>query len=194
MTWLDALQHWDAALFQLINSGMSNPLFDAMLPFCREKWFWAPVYLFVAVFSWANFKKKGLLIMLGLVLSVGLADFTSSTLIKKNVQRLRPCNDPALAATVRERVGCGAGYSFTSSHAANHFAAAVFLIGVFGALARWVRPAALGWAALIAFSQVYVGVHYPGDVFGGALLGVAIGWATVLVFKRLGLKTKAGSL
>lgn len=182
MTWL---QSWDASLFQLINGRMSNALFDAVLPLLREKWFWAPLYLFVAAFSWLNFgKKKGWLVVLGLVAAVGLSDFTSSSLIKKNVQRLRPCNDPVMVEQVTLRAPCGAGYSFTSSHAANHFAAAVFLIGIFGGLARWLRPAALSWAAAIAFSQVYVGVHYPGDVICGALLGAAIGWAGVLAFRR----------
>ncbi|GAB4494108.1 MAG: lipid A 4'-phosphatase [Saprospiraceae bacterium] len=185
MTWIETLQSLDAAIFHFVNGCLSNPLFDAVLPFFRERWFWAPLYLFVAAFSWLNFGKKGWIIMLGLVVAVGLADFTSSTLIKKNVQRLRPCNDPVLAKTVTLRTSCGSGYSFTSSHAANHFAAAVFLIGVFGHLARWIRPAALGWAAAIAFSQVYVGVHYPGDVICGALLGAAIGWGVRTRFKKL---------
>ena len=188
MTWLQTLQSWDATLFQFVNGSMSNPFFDAVLPFFREKWFWAPLYLFIVAFSWLNFDKKGWLVVLGLMVAVGLADFTSSSLIKKNVQRLRPCNDPAMVEKVTLRANCGAGYSFTSSHAANHFAAAVFLVGVFGGLARWVRPAALVWAAAIAFSQVYVGVHYPGDVLGGALLGAAIGWWVILTFRRLGRK------
>lgn len=191
MTLLQMLLHWDAAAFQSINGSLSNPLFDAVLPFFREKWFWAPLYLFLVAFLWLNLGKKGWLIVLGLVAAVGLADFTSSTLIKKNVQRLRPCNEPAMMDKVTLRASCGSGYSFTSSHAANHFAAAVFLIGVFGRLGRWVRPAALGWAAAIAFSQVYVGVHYPGDVLCGALLGAAIGWWVLLTFRKFGTNVTA---
>jgi undecaprenyl-diphosphatase len=185
MYFFQMLQNWDAALFQFVNSGLENPFFDAVLPLFREKWFWAPLYLFVGTFSWLNFGKKGWLVVLGLIFSVGLSDVTSSRLVKKNIQRLRPCNDPTMMERVRLRAPCGAGYSFTSSHAANHFAAAVFIIGVFGRLARWVKPAALGWATAVAFSQVYVGVHYPGDVLGGALLGAAIGWWTAFIFKKL---------
>ncbi len=181
---LEMLQQWDAALFQCINSSLSNPVFDALLPWFREKWFWMPVYLFVAAFAIINFRKRGWIILLGLALAAGLADFTSSTLVKKNVQRLRPCNDVEMIDHVQLRVPCGGGYSFTSSHAANHFAAAVFLIGMFGGLARWVRPTALIWAGLIAFSQVYVGVHYPGDVLCGAALGAAIGWWAVFTWRR----------
>lgn len=181
---LETLQHWDATLFHLINGSMGNALFDALLPWCRERLFWAPLYLFIVAFLLQNYRTKGWLLVLGLVLSVGLTDFTSSTLIKKNVQRLRPCNNPEIQQTLQPRVPCGSGYSFTSSHAANHFAAAVFLIGVIGHLRRWIRPAAITWASLIAISQVYVGVHYPGDVFFGAWVGIAIGWWTATTWKR----------
>jgi len=181
----ETILHWDAALFHFINNSLGNPVFDAILPWFREKWFWTPLYLFVGAFSVINFKTKGWMIVLGLVLSAGLADFTSSSLVKKNVQRVRPCNDLEMADELRLRVPCGSGYSFTSSHAANHFAVAVFLIGMFGGIFRWLRPLALIWAGLIAFSQVYVGVHYPFDVVCGGFLGAAIGWWTAISIKKL---------
>lgn len=184
---LDYAVALDRSVFFWINDGLSNPLFDALLPWFRERFFWAPLYLFLGAFSWTNFGKKGWVIVLGLVCAAGLADFTSSTLVKKNVQRLRPCNDPAMVESVRLRAPCGGGYSFTSSHAANHFAAAVFLIGIFGRTRRWIRPAAIGWASLIALSQVYVGVHYPGDVLAGAGIGAGAGWLMLkLLEKRIG--------
>lgn len=184
MTILHTLLAWDTDLFRFINGSLSNGLFDALLPLCREKWFWAPLYLFIGAFTLLNFPKRGWVILFGLVLVVVLSDGISSELVKKNIRRLRPCNDPTLAATVRLRTHCGSGYSFTSSHAANHFAVAVFLIGVFGRLHRRLRPAVLFWAGLIAFSQVYVGVHYPGDVLGGALLGMLIGWWVAWLVRR----------
>jgi undecaprenyl-diphosphatase len=173
----------DKSLFSLINSGMSNALFDAALPFFREKWFWAPLYLFVVAHAFLHPKLKGWLVVVGLIAAVGAADLVSSRAIKKNVQRLRPCNDPEMVDQVVKRVGCGGGYSFTSSHAANHFAAAIFLISVFG-LTRWKKYGLLLWAGLICFSQVYVGVHYPADVFFGALLGLGIGHLTYLFIGR----------
>ncbi|MBN8677806.1 MAG: phosphatase PAP2 family protein [Chitinophagales bacterium] len=181
---LEMLQQLDVRLFQWINTGLANPVFDVLLPWCREKWFWAPVYWFIAAFSLINYGKKGWIIILGLVLAAGVADFTSSTLIKKNVQRLRPCNDPQRVEQIILRVPCGSGYSFTSSHAANHFAAAVFMIGVFGRFRKWIKPMALSWAASIAISQVYVGVHYPGDVSAGALLGILLGWGVYLAMRK----------
>ena len=184
---MEILLHWDTVLFQFINSNLSNSVFDVVLPWCRERWFWAPLYLFVAAFSWINFGRRGWWVVLGIGVAVAMADFTSSSLIKKNVQRLRPCNEPAMEGRVNLRVpACGSGYSFTSSHAANHFAVAVFLIGMFGHLSRRVKPALLAWAASIALAQVYVGVHYPGDVLCGAMLGGVVGWWTATTWKKLG--------
>lgn len=176
----------DKTVFLWINGTLSNGLFDAVLPWCRERLFWAPVYLFLFLLLGINLGfRKGFIIAAFLGLTVGLADFTSSELIKKNVKRVRPCNDLLLNEYVSLRIAeCGGGYSFTSSHAANHFAAAVFLIGIFGRCNRWVRPTLLFWAGLIALSQVYVGVHYPLDVTCGALLGVVAGWTGCFLLRR----------
>jgi membrane-associated phospholipid phosphatase len=173
---MESILNFDALLFDAINQGMSNALFDKMLPFFREKLFWAPLYLFLISFILINFSsKKALVLLLGMAFSVAVADFTSSNLIKKNVQRIRPCNDTIFSSHIIKRVPCGAGFSFTSSHACNHFAVAVFLIGIFGRERRYIRPALLLWAFLIAFSQVYVGVHYPLDVIVGGIIGALIG-------------------
>ena len=186
-SWLEILLETDRQLFLWINGTLANALFDAVLPWCRERWFWMPAYLFIFSFAWMNLgTKKGWLLIIGLGITVGLTDFTSSELIKKNVRRIRPCNDIILKDQVNLRIAeCGGGYSFTSSHAANHFAAAVFLIGVFAHYSRWIRPVLLFWAALIAFSQVYVGVHYPFDVGCGGLLGAGIGWGGSWIMKRM---------
>jgi undecaprenyl-diphosphatase len=178
------LESLDQTVFYWINTGWSSPLLDACLPWLREKWFWAPLYLFVAAFSLMNFGRRGRYILLGLALAAGLSDFTSSSIVKPAVQRIRPCNDPQFLEQVITRVPCGSGYSFTSSHAANHFATAVFLIGVFGGYARWVRPVLIAWAASVALAQVYVGVHYPLDVTAGALLGSLLGWGVFAMGRR----------
>ena len=181
---LDLLIDFDKLLFRAINTGMGNDLFDAVLPWLREGKLWAPLYLFLASFLWVNYRRRGLIVGIGLILSVGLTDFTSGTLIKKNVQRVRPCNDPSMEMQIIERVPCGSGYSFTSNHAANHFAIAAFLIAVFGRIDRRIRYAAVLWAGSIAFSQVYVGVHYPLDVLFGALLGSLTGGLAGRWFSR----------
>ncbi len=172
MTWLQTV---DFALFQLINHHLGNPVFDFALPLFREKWFWAPLYLYILAWAWQHLGScRALLFVLGVCLSVGTADFTSSSIVKKTVQRLRPCNDPQTRETVLLRVSCGSGYSFPSSHAVNHFAFAVFVGSALGR--RRLRDLLLAWAAAVAFAQVYVGVHYPLDIVGGALLGAALGY------------------
>jgi membrane-associated phospholipid phosphatase len=175
---LDQLLQLDAALFRFINHQISNGFFDALMPFLRERWFWAPLYTFFVLFALFNFDfYRKWAFVLGIVAVFGFADFTSSTLIKKNVQRIRPCNDPAMQ--VELRTACGSGFSFTSSHATNHFAIAAYLIAFFAPLFRRLKPLLLLWAASVAFAQVYVGVHYPLDVICGGLLGWAIASAVL---------------
>ena len=82
---------------------------------------------------------------------------------------------PKKEVGVRSLVKCGGGYSFTSSHATNHFAMAAFVLVLFGRRYRWLKAPLWFWAFSISYGQVYVGVHYPLDIFGGALLGIAIG-------------------
>ena len=73
------------------------------------------------------------------------------------------------------KVKCGGGYSYTSSHATNHFALAFFLIYTLGVQFRWIKWVLIFWASSIAYGQVYVGVHYPFDVISGATIGGIIG-------------------
>lgn len=172
---MDILQAIDSTVFHWINVSWGNRFFDFILPLWREKWIWTPFYLFLVVFVLQNWRgRRGLIILLGLVAVIGLSDFTSSTLLKKNIRRLRPCNNPEMQDQLVRRVDCGSGYSFTSSHAANHFSIAIYLSILFGYLSPWIRPALISWAFVVAYAQVYVGVHYPGDVLVGGILGALI--------------------
>lgn len=171
----DQILQFDQWLFHLINGQLHNSLFDAIMPYWRNKYFWIPVYVFLISFLLINWKKRGLIILLFGILAVGAADLTSSKVIKPLIERVRPCNNPFLQQEVRELVRCGSGYSFTSSHATNHFALGYFLFMVFGIRFRRGKWLLLLWAATIAYGQVYVGVHYPLDVFTGSVLGALIG-------------------
>ena len=112
------------------------------------------------------------------------ADQASSDFFKPYFHRIRPCNNPALDGIVRVLVPHSNGFSFPSSHAANHFALALFSAITLGHLHKWVWPVALLWATVVAYAQVYVGVHYPVDVICGGLLGVLIGIGTGKIFNR----------
>ena len=174
------LLHLDQSLFRLINSVWTTEWLNILMPFLRNKYFWIPLYVFLFSFLIINFGKKGLFLLLFGVLTIAVADTLSSQVIKKTVQRIRPCNDPFIAPSVDLKIDCGGGYSFTSSHATNHFALAFFLIFVFGKFDfgkknKWINGLLFLWAASIAYAQVYVGVHYPLDVISGAILGMIVG-------------------
>ncbi|MFT5834359.1 MAG: membrane-associated phospholipid phosphatase [Cognaticolwellia sp.] len=165
----------DIELFFKINRVWTHPLLDVLLPLFRNKVFWAPLYLFLVSFFLLNFKRKGLWIVLCILVTVGITDFSSSKLFKPLVKRERPCNNEHINASVRTLIRCGPGKSFTSSHATNHFGIAIFLAFLFGKKRRWIWTLAIFWAGIISYAQVYVGVHYPLDVICGGMLGAFIG-------------------
>ncbi|GIV33192.1 MAG: phosphatase PAP2 family protein [Chitinophagales bacterium] len=171
----DWLLQLDKELFTCINVKWTSPLLDSVLPWMRNKYVWAPLYLFIGSFLLLNYHKKGLLISIYLALTVLLCDQISSDLIKPLLARPRPCHHTEWLEEIRVLVSCGTGYSFVSSHATNHFGVALFLGLLLKKKFSWVLPVGLIWALLIAYSQIYVGVHYPLDIAGGALLGAAIG-------------------
>lgn len=180
---MNKLIQFDQELFFHINRGMQNPFFDWLMPLVRNAWLWSPMYLFLIAFFIINYKKQGW-IMIGLLLIVfTISDYTSSSIIKPFFERLRPCNDPVMKDYVNQLVSCGSGFSFTSSHAANHFAIAFCLIQLFYKKWKWILPIGILWATSIAFAQVYVGLHFPLDVLGGGLLGVIVGNVTGSIAK-----------
>lgn len=182
---LVSIQDIDLQLFQFINTGLSNLAFDYLMPALREKLVWLPFYVYLLAFTFVNFRwNVALLFILSIGVTVGLSDLASSRVIKNNVERLRPCNDPDIKDMVSLRVRCGRGYSFTSSHAANHFALVFFFIYTLGRIFKRLRWPLVIWAGLISFAQIYVGVHYPLDVLFGGLLGAGIGMLMALAYNN----------
>ncbi len=182
---LEILKNIDQFLFFKINTQYTSPLLDMGLVQVRNMFFWSPLYVFVVAFWLINFGKKGIWLLLGLLLTFVMADQLASHLIKPFVARLRPCNTPELAAQIRLLVRCGSGYSFPSAHATNHFAIAFYLIPFFKKFGTLIKPLLFLWAASVAYAQVYVGVHYPIDVFSGALLGIGIGYFMGILLKNI---------
>ncbi|WP_165871476.1 phosphatase PAP2 family protein [Flaviaesturariibacter flavus] len=178
---MNALLELDRSLFRLLNGRWHNALFDAVLPFLRNSLTWLPLYLFLFVFVLVNFRKRWWII--GYAISTAtLTDTISSTIIKNLVFRQRPCSDPSLGS-VRFIVSyCPMSSSFTSSHAANHFGIAMLLFLLLRPfIGRWAW-AFIFWAASIGYAQIYVGVHYPGDILGGTAVGLLTGWLMYRLF------------
>ncbi len=183
---LHQLIQTDQQIFHFINHDLANSFFDWLMPILRNAKNWIPLYLFIIVFCIWKFKKAGIVIIVMLALSAGFADFTSASMVKPLVKRLRPCNDPVISKTDTLRInGCGTGYSFPSTHATDHFAMAFFMIFLFRRQWKWIWLWGILWAGSISFAQVYVGVHYPIDVFCGALYGVLVGWLFFLLYRKI---------
>ena len=180
----DIALYIDYTLWYYMNTRWHTSVFDAILPYLRNQWFWAPLYLFLAIFMPMNFGRKGYIWCLAFLASFGLSDYSSGALFKPFFHRIRPCNNPYLAEIVHIIVPCGGGNSFPSSHATNHFCLGVFAAITLQKRFKWIWIPALLWAFSISYSQIYVGVHFPLDVFVGSLLGITIGTITGMLFNR----------
>jgi undecaprenyl-diphosphatase len=140
------------------------------------KLIWAPLYLAILIFLGIKYKRRFLIIILFVILAVTLADQISVHLFKNVFQRLRPCHEPALSGLVHLFNGeCGGKFSFVSSHATNSFNIA--LLSLLFIRKRWYTISIIIWALVVGYSRIYLGVHYPGDVICGSLLGALIGWS-----------------
>lgn len=182
---LQTILEWDSWLFLKINTVFTHPLLDKIFPLWRDSELWVPFYLFLIVLAIVNFGKKAGSWILFAIINVALTDQASSSLIKNWFARIRPCNEELLVGKMRLLLEhCSGGFSFTSSHATNHFGFAIFVFlttrHLFGKWGKWLFV----WAATISYGQVYVGVHYPIDILFGALLGLGIGALTAGYYNR----------
>jgi len=182
---MSELLQFDESLFFLINRDGQAALLDWLMPIWRNKYTWIPLYAGLIIFAGYKFRWKALWWVLLLALTIAAGDMISHRVIKKEVQRLRPCQTERLGEEVHLLVPCGGGYSFTSNHATNHFAMATFFAGTVGVFFRRWRWLFFGWAFGVAYAQVYVGVHYPLDVAGGAVLGMMIGGVMMFIWKKV---------
>lgn len=185
LIYLDDIIEWDKNLFKILNGQWHNTFLDAIMPWWREASTWVPLYLFLLVFVFINFGAKSWKWVLFLLVTVTITDQLSSNLIKNWVERPRPCQDSTMFGSVRMLLNhCSGGYSFTSSHATNHFGVAMFIFLTTASVLPKARWLFFLWALSIAYGQVYVGVHYPLDIIMGALLGSCIGSFTAWLFKK----------
>ena len=175
---LSTLNEFDTWLFLALNGAW--PALDTAMWWVSKPLFWTPLYV---ALIWAVGQRLGWGRPLALfAVCVGLCvtgtDVISARVLKPSVARLRPSPQPALVDQVHlveERPGelyRGGKYSFVSSHAANHMGVAVLFGGFLGG--AW-GLSLLAWALLIGFSRIHLGVHYPGDVLGGFVVGWGIG-------------------
>jgi undecaprenyl-diphosphatase len=185
---IEQLAYWDEQLFLLIN-GKHNTFYDFVMFWASEKFIWIPLYALLLYYLVRHYRRNTIAILLFIVLLVFLTDQTS-VWIKNSVERMRPCHEPALAGLVHiVREKCGGTFGFVSSHAANHFGLVAFLSFLIKKTNRYIVYLLVLWAIFVSYSRIYLGVHYPGDILFGALLGIILGWLVFLMAKLACLKS-----
>ena len=174
MSGLSTLDIWT---FHLINHTFQNPLFDLLMPILSTKrYFLLPAAVLILMLIVRGGHRMWVLLAVAL-LAVILSD-QGTNLIKSAFQRIRPCH---VLPDVHLLTGCTGSFSLPSNHASNMFA-----LGAVGWLGlrrwRWALPLL---AVGVAYSRVYVGAHYPGDVLVGALWGATVGCGCYFLAVRL---------
>ena len=163
---MDALQgaiDVDTNIFFSINR-MHNMYFDYFMSAYSGKWVWIPMYAAIWYVMLRNFHwKVTLFCMIGLALTITFADQACATWIVNNHR--------------------GGRYGFPSCHAANTFGLAFFLFFLFRK--RWLTLFIMAWALLTCYSRVYLGVHYPGDLLAGTIVGLIGAWLIYRLFVKV---------
>ncbi len=177
---LEFLLNLDTKLFLFFN-GIHSDFFDGIMVWISGKTTWWPFYLVLLLFLGWKLRWKALLLIPFIALCITLTDQVSVHLFKDVFERLRPCKEPGLAGMVHLVNGkCGGKFGFVSSHASNSFGIALLLILTIRK--SWFTVILLGWAILVSYSRIYLGLHYPGDILGGALLGSLIGYLVYRIY------------
>jgi undecaprenyl-diphosphatase len=174
--WLPAI---DSAAFRFVNQSLANPVFDRLMPFLSGNPFFTPVLLGVVILLLWRGGSRGRLCVAMLLLFV----LATNNWVVENLKQLGARPRPFLQMPdVRLLVGRGGSYAMPSSHAANWFAATAVVWFYYRRTAAFIL---LPLAALVSFSRIYNGVHYPSDVLAGALVGTIVGRGGVAGLDRL---------
>lgn len=179
---LENILRHDKELFVFLNN-LGNPTWDGFWMFMSNKFSAIPLYLLLLFLAFRKFgPKKTLLLLVAVALMIvvtnGLADF-----FKYGVQRLRPCFDPEVNNKMRLVQGyCGGKFGYFSAHAGNITAVALFFSILLRSRFNLLGIGLMLWAILVAYSRIYIGVHFPLDVLTGMALGLLFGWIFAKLF------------
>jgi undecaprenyl-diphosphatase len=180
---IEFLTRLDTSIFLFLNS-LYSPFWDKVMWFVSGRMEWFPLYLLLAGWVIYKFRWRSVTITIFVALLIITSDQTSVHLFKDVFQRLRPCKNTDIQHLVHlVNNYCSGRYGFISSHAANTFALATFLSltlknKIFSCFIFF-------WATVVSYSRIYLGVHYPGDVLGGMLLGVGLGLLFFWLYSRI---------
>lgn len=182
---IEKLESLDQKLFLVLNGFHFDFLDPWMLGISEALW-WTPLYLWLLFHLFKTYPGKSFIwVVLAIGLSVTLTDRLSVVAFKDIFLRYRPCYHADVQNLVHlVKASCGGKYGFVSSHAANFSGLAVLFYLMLRKHVKYIGLIMLVWAALIGYSRIYLGVHYPADVIGGSMLGMAVGLGVFQLFKR----------
>lgn len=169
---IETIDKLDERLFLMLN-GLHHPFFDFFMIWASDRFIWIPFYGFLVFLIVKKFKWDSIYIVITITILLISTDQITSSFFKPFFERFRPCHDPLLKDSVHLVRRCGSQFGFVSSHAANTFALAAFLWLIFRNIYKMVGLLFI-WAGIISYSRIYLGVHFPGDVIIGALIGILL--------------------
>ena len=186
---IETLDRLDKALFLWLN-GKYTPWLDPIMVWVTERNSWIPFYALLIGWLVYVYRRRAIALLLTLVAAVALADQVASSVLKPMFLRLRPCHEVTLTKLIHPVLECGGRYGFVSSHAATTFALATSLWLLVGRRYPWVGVW-FGWAAVVSYSRIYVGAHYPLDVLAGSGVGVLAASLCVSVLRWASVRGRA---
>ncbi|MEC5158230.1 phosphatase PAP2 family protein [Chryseobacterium sp. MP_3.2] len=163
----------DKEVFLYLNN-LGSSSFDQFWILLSETWIWVPLYMIFLYLLFRSFPLRSLIfILIFIALGVTVSDQLAG-IFKTGIARFRPCHDPTLDGLMRE-VKCGGQFGFYSSHASNTFFIATFMSLLLKNKFKILPYFLMFWAAIVSYSRIYLGVHFPMDLIMGSLMGFLLG-------------------
>jgi undecaprenyl-diphosphatase len=188
---MEQISRIDTEVFFFLN-GLRTPWLDPVMFYMSGTAFWIPLFAQLVYLMIRQFKKHAWLPLICVLLCIASTDRITSGIMKPGFERLRPSHEPLHMDKVHTVNGYRGGkFGFASSHAANSFGIAMFFVLLFRSRYRYILLL-FAWAVLMSYTRIYLGVHYPGDILVGAMIGLLCGWLLYNVYKLLQPKLTQG--
>lgn len=185
---METLLRLDTELFLYFN-GLHASWADRLIYFISQTWFWIPLYLFVIFLIFRQYRKQAWTVLLVFALTITLSDQTCN-LLKHSICRYRPSHTEAIAEQIHlvqkpdGELYSGGRYGFPSAHASNTMALALLMIFFLFKDKKGAAVVMLLWSLMMAYTRLYLGVHYPFDILCGFVLGSCCALLLTFIYRK----------